>query len=500
MEYILNADEAKEIDRISIEEIGIPSVVLMEKASMAVADCVDSICTASGRLDIENIKVLAVCGMGNNGGDGVASARLLKERGYDTSVLLVGNKDRATDEIKIQIAIADNLGVEFITKPEDSEYTIIIDALFGIGLSRDITGDYAKLIQWINLQKDSTVVAVDVPSGISADTGKIYGCAVKADYTVTFGCNKRGIVMFPGAYYSGNVTVADIGFPRKAVYMVSPQAFTYKKEDLKSLMPTRGVRTNKGSFGKVLVIAGSAGMSGACYFTAKAAYRTGCGLVRIATASQNTDILKIKLPEAITGSYENGISEAIDWADVVAIGPGIGTDENAEKLVSEVIEINNKPVVMDADAINVLPKCVKNGSSQDMYRLGSNFIITPHLKEMSGITGVSVQDIKEDVIKYASCHKGGCTVVLKDARTVISDGKRIYINTTGNNALATGGSGDVLCGITAGLLAQGMDSIAAAMLAVFIHGLAAESYTDKRSRYSMIASDIIEELQNVLPY
>ncbi len=497
MEYILNAYEAKEIDRISIKEIGIPSIILMEKASMAVADCIDNICISSHRHDI---KILAVCGMGNNGGDGVASARLLKERGYDASVLLVGNKDRATDEINIQITIANNLGVEFITKPKDNEYTVIIDALFGIGLSRDITGEYKKLIQWINSQESCKVVAVDIPSGISADTGKIYGCAIKADYTVTFGCNKRGILMFPGAFYSGNVTVADIGFPRKAVHMVSPQAFIYKKEDLKKLMPKRKMRTNKGSFGKVLVIAGSSGMSGACYFTARAAYRTGCGLVRIATASINTDILKIKLPEAITGSYENGIAEALNWADVVAIGPGIGKDYNAEELVSEVIKINDKPIVMDADAINVLPKCVKNGSIQDMYKLGSNFIITPHLKEMSGITGVSVQDIKEDIIKYASCHQGGCTVVLKDARTVVSDGKHVYINTTGNNALATGGSGDVLCGITAGLLAQGMSSIDAAMLGVFIHGLAAESYTEKKSRYSMVASDIIEELQNVLPY
>lgn len=497
MEYILNSHEAKEIDRISIKEIGMPSVILMEKASMALADCVEGICVSSGRQDI---KILAVCGMGNNGGDGVASARILKEKGYNASVLLAGDRKSATAATNTQLAIADNLGVEFITQPEDNEYTVIIDALFGTGLSRDIKGEYARLVQWVNSQKSSIIVSADIPSGISADTGRIYGCAVKAAYTVTFGYNKRGILMFPGAAYSGTVKVADAGFPGKAVQMAAPQAFTYKKEDLKQLMPVRKVRTNKGSFGKVLVIAGSAGMSGACYFTAKAAYRTGCGLVRIATASQNTGILKVQLPEAITGSYEDNITEAINWADVIAIGPGIGTDSNAEKLVSEVLMLKDKPVVMDADAINMLPKCAAGSSIQNMYGLGKNFIITPHLKEMSRIADASVQDIKEDIIKYASSHKNGCVVVLKDTRTVVSDGKRIYINTTGSNALATGGSGDVLCGIISGLLAQGMKEMEAATLAVFIHGLAAESYTENRNRYSMVASDIIEELQYVLPY
>ena len=160
--------------------------------------------------------------------------------------------------------------------------------------------------------------------------------------------------MFPGAFYSGMVTVADIGFPNKAVQKVCPKSFTYEKKDLKRLMPVRGMRTNKGNFGKVLVIAGSAGMSGACFFAAKAAYRTGCGLVRIATAKENLSILKTKLPEAITDSYEDGIKEAVQWADVIAIGPGIGTDETAKKLVSEVLRIKDKPVVIDADAINVL--------------------------------------------------------------------------------------------------------------------------------------------------
>lgn len=502
MEYILNAAEAAKIDSISIQEIKIPSVVLMEKAAMAVMQCIKEKCIAcngNGIHNLHTVKILAVCGMGNNGGDGVACARMFKEAGFDASILLVGNKDKATEEMQIQIDIAKNLNLRFITKPGDNEYNIIIDALFGTGLSRNIEGEYLKWVNWINSQP-SQVVSVDIPSGINADNGYIYGCAVKASHTVTFGSSKMGLVLFPGASYSGNVTIADIGFPEIAVKKVSPKAYTYKKEDLPLLMPERGARTNKGNFGRVLVVAGSAGMSGACCLAAKAAYRAGCGLVRVATAPQNVDIIKTYLPEAITGTYADGITDSIKWADVIAIGPGTGTEEDARKLVKEVLEVRDKPVVMDADALNILPYLVPSGTGIDRYALTGNFIITPHLKEMARLTGADLNDIKENITDYVSGHKSGCTIVLKDARTVVSDGGRIYINTTGNNALATGGSGDVLCGIMAGLLAQGMKPLKAAALAVFIHGMAADSYAGKRNRYSMVASDIIEELPYILPF
>lgn len=500
MDYILNAAEAAEIDRISIYEMGIPSAVLMEKAAMAVAHYIQEICSTSySNMQPGRIKALAVCGMGNNGGDGIACARILKEAGFNASIFLAGDKNKATEETKRQLFIAGNLDVPFITKPEDNEYNIIIDALFGTGLSRNIEGEYAKLVDWINRQP-SEVIAVDIPSGINADNGQIYGCAVKASHTVTFGSNKQGIVLFPGAAYSGNTVVADIGFPGKAVNKTAPKVYTYKKKDLAHLMPVRKIRSNKGSFGKVFVIAGSAGMSGACILAAKAAARTGCGIVKIATAPQNTDIIKTCLPEAITGTYADGITEGIKWADVIAIGPGIGTDSNAKKLVEEVLKIQDKPVVMDADALNILPELVPEGTGIDQYNLAGNFVITPHIKEMSRLSGAASSEIQENIIDYASCHKSGCTVVLKDARTVVSDGSRIYINTTGNNALSTAGSGDVLCGIITGLLAQGMKPLEAASLAVLVHGITADVYAGKKNRYSMLASDIIEELQFVLPY
>ncbi|MCI9078244.1 MAG: NAD(P)H-hydrate dehydratase [Lachnospiraceae bacterium] len=500
MDYILNAAEAAEIDRISIYETGIPSVVLMEKAAMAVARHIQDICSTSYKDMLPgSIKVLAVCGMGNNGGDGIACARILKGAGFNASIFIAGDKSKATEETKRQLNIAHNLDVPFITKLEDNEYNIIIDAMFGTGLSRDIGGKYAELADWINCQS-SEVIAVDIPSGINADNGQVYGCAVKASHTVTFGSNKRGTVLFPGASYSGNVVVADIGFPEKAVHKAAPGAYTYRKEDLPRLMPERLPRSNKGSFGKVLIIAGSAGMSGACILAAKAAARAGCGIVKIATAPQNTDIIKTCLPEAITGTYADGITESIKWADVVAIGPGLGTDGTAKKLVEEVLKIQDKPVVMDADALNILSKLVPEGTGIDRYKLAGNFVITPHIKEMSRLSGAASSEIQENIIDYASGHKSGCTIVLKDARTVVSDGSRIYINTTGNNALSTAGSGDVLCGIITGLLAQGMELMEAASLAVLVHGITADVYAENKNRYSMLASDIIEELQFVLPY
>lgn len=499
LDYILNAAEAAEIDRISIHEAGIPSAVLMERAAMAVAHHIQDICSTScSNIPTGNIKVLAACGMGNNGGDGVACARMLKEAGFNAGIFLAGDKDKATEETKRQIGIAANLDVPFITKLEYNEYNIIIDALFGTGLSRDIGGRYAQLVEWINHQP-SEVIAVDIPSGINADNGQIYGCAVKASHTVTFGSNKRGTVLFPGTAYSGRVVVADIGFPKKAVHKAAPGAYTYKREDLPRLMPERRMRSNKGSFGKALVIAGSAGMSGACVLAAKAAARTGCGIVKIATAPQNTDIIKTCLPEAITGTYADGITESLEWADVIAIGPGLGTDGTAKKLVEEVLKIKDKPIVMDADALNILPELVPEGTGIDRYNLAGNFVITPHIKEMSRLSGAAVSEIQENIADYALCHKSGCTVVLKDARTVVSDGSRVYINTTGNNALSTAGSGDVLCGIITGLLAQGMKPLEAASLAVLIHGITADVYAGKRNKYSMLASDIIEELQSVLP-
>ncbi|MBQ2407428.1 MAG: NAD(P)H-hydrate epimerase, partial [Lachnospiraceae bacterium] len=398
MQYLTTAEEAKCIDNISINKIGIPSLVLMEKAALSVYTNITNI---FGSPD-EAGKILAVCSVGNNGGDGIAVARLLKESGYDAYIMMIGNIEKATDETLVQLNIAKNLGVKIVNSLSECKYNVIIDAIFGIGLSRNIEGKYAECINQIN-ESSAKVIAVDIPSGVNATTGEILGCAVKADYTVTFGTNKIGNVLYPGTIYAGKTIVADIGFPDKAVQTVNPMAYTYSREDAVKQMPYRNKRTNKGNYGKVLVIAGSPGMSGACYFTAKAAYRMGCGLVKVMTSNDNLDIIKTKLPEAITSSYESeSITEAINWSDVIAIGPGLGLSDTSEKLIKKILNIKDKPVIIDADGLNVLAEMNRKTGSTYPYSLPSNFVVTPHMKEMSRLIDVSVNDIKKDMLKYTS--------------------------------------------------------------------------------------------------
>lgn len=517
--YIANSTEAKKIDAISIQEIGIPSMVLMEKAAMAVAACI--MANSSSASD----KIIAICGAGNNGGDGVAAVRLLKESGYDVAVLMLGQQEKYSVELCEQIKIAENLGVtiyqaESVTEEKLQQYTIIIDAIFGIGLGREISGDYARWITWIN-RSHARVIAVDIPSGIHASNGAVLGTAVQADMTITFGVNKIGLVLYPGMQYAGEVVVADIGFPMHAVRQVSPQAYTYDPQKIKSLLPKRKTRSNKGSYGRVLVIAGSTQMSGACYFAAEAAYRVGAGLVQVVTAEENAGIIRTKLPEAIVTTWSAGFSEddlkrlqqAIDTASSIVIGPGLGVSAEAQQLVRFVLHyviknigseaaVSEKPMIIDADGLNLLAQMEEFFEVSDhgswKIKLPKNLIITPHLKEMSRLIRMEVSWIASHMMEAASHHGAGCTIVLKDARTLVSDGEQIYINITGNHALAKGGSGDVLSGMIGGLLAQGIQPMEAAALAVCLHGMAADDYVQRKGACTMLASDILEEIPLVM--
>lgn len=513
MQYIIDAEEAREIDRISIEEIGIPSMVLMEKAALAVAECVkSSICPQD--------KVLAVCGMGNNGGDGVAAARLLWEDGYFVTVCLIGEREKASEEMHQQLTIVENLGIRVCTGLPAGEYNVILDALFGIGLCREVTGEFADVIHWMNDQ-DAVRFAVDIPSGIHASTGEVLSTAVCADFTVTFGTNKRGLVLFPGCSYGGEVVVADIGFPKQAVEKVAPRSYTLTREDVVTRMPSRISRSNKGSYGKVLVIAGSRQISGACYLCAAAAYRMGCGLVKVITAEENGLVIKSKLPEALVKTYDSHldysqpeprqklsqwIQQEIQWATSIVIGPGIGMEEPAELLLMQVLQERNKSIVIDADGLNLLAKhreFFREGEEgRWKIHLPENIILTPHLTEMTRLVHVELPVLQAKIMEEALCsisRADGQILVLKDARTIVTDGSGVYINTTGNNALSTGGSGDVLSGMIAGLLAQGMKPKSAAILAVCFHGMAAEKYLEIGGRYSMLASDILKMLPGILP-
>ena len=299
--------------------------------------------------------------------------------------------------------------------------------------------------------------------------------------------------------------VTDIGFPEMVTerVMKQSQTFTYTKEDLSVYFPNRKKRSNKGSYGRVVVIAGSKDMSGACYLSGEAAYRMGCGLVHIVTAQENAEVIRIKLPEAIvtgwsenvTAEQEADITAAIHKAAAVVIGPGLGQEAGAERLLDLVLQEAEKlpelPVVIDADGLNLLAK-------KGLYStLGRQYVLTPHLREMSRLSGKSVQEIADDMTSAVMGQQAGATIVLKDARTLVSDGDWLYINLSGNSALSTGGSGDVLSGMIGGLLAQGCTQRTAATLAVYMHGLTAEQYCESAPPHCMLARDILEMIPKI---
>lgn len=500
MKYVVTAEQAKEIDKFTIENVGIPSMVLMERAALAV---VEKITSTAKRTD----KIVCVCGVGNNGGDGVAIARILHQKGYAVSIALTGNRTKATDDNQRQVEIAKKIGVSFVNNLQEEEYNVIVDAIFGIGLSRNVTGIYEEVIESINRQ-EGIVFSVDIPSGLHSDTGQVMGCVVQADVTVTFGYAKQGQLFYPGAEYVGELVVASIGFVNQLGENCS--MFSYEREDLQQLMPKRVAYSNKGTYGKVLVIGGSKNMAGACYLSAAAAYAMGAGLVKIITPEANRQIMQTLLPEAVLHTYEEYCGsevweEDIRQAKAIVIGPGLGRDACAKKLLELVMEHACVPVVLDADALQILAKdpawIEPFHGGKARWKLPENIIVTPHLKEMADLLGkdVSVRDLQERKLDVRDiCKENANVLVLKDARTLVIQGEKCYINLSGNNGMATAGSGDVLTGVVLGLLAQQVPPYIAASLGVYIHGLAGDLAASQYGTYSMTARDIVNAISGVL--
>lgn len=484
MKYIYTNQEAKAIDRHAIETVGMSGLVLMEKAAMSVA----AIFSAREK---KEARVLAVCGIGNNGGDAIAVARILHEMGYQSAITVIGETERMTKETakQLEIAVGCQVPVLSLSSICEEDFDVMIDGIFGIGLARNLEGIYEKVIEDMNAS-GASIYALDIPSGIHGTTGAVMNKAVRADLTVTFGVNKLGLVLYPGCDYAGEVFVTDIGFPKSSVQSVKSSVYHYEQADLQRFLPCRPARSHKGSFGKVLVVAGSEKMSGACYLAAKAAYRVGAGLVRVVSSADNREILLSSLPEMLFSTRDE-LAEGVDWADVVIIGPGIGLTEEAEEMVRYVVENAPVPTVIDGDGIRLLNTCTES--------LTDNFVLTPHVKEMSYLTGMSITELQQDIVGTTvdSARQWGCIMVQKDARTVVSDGLESYINVCGNSGMATGGSGDVLAGVIGGLLAQGMEPFAAAKLGVYLHGLAGDEMLSVTGTYGMMASDLIMGLQNV---
>ena len=459
MKYILNSSQMKQCDANTMERYGMLSAVLMERAALAAAEEVETCLPQRGK------RILIACGTGNNGGDGLAMARLLFLKEYDVTVLFPGNEEKCSTEAARQLNIVRNYGIPVAAQMPEGEFDVIVDALFGIGLCREIGGVYRDLILQMNERK-AWKVAVDISSGVSADNGAVLGTAF---------CH--------------------------SLFEIRPHLLCMDETDL-TLLPGRTARSNKGSYGKLLIFAGSRNMAGAAAFSGRAAYRTGSGLVKIVTEEANRQIIQSLVPEAVLDVYDEDtdmeafVREQLSWADAVVAGPGIGLSEQAEQIVRTVLLEAEVPCLLDADALNIL-----SAHPQWLKEHKASVTVTPHLGEMARLTGKEVSEIQKNMISVAKTFAEAydVIVVLKDARTVVGiPGGPGYINTTGNHGMATAGSGDVLTGVIGSLLGQKVPPQTAAPLGVMLHGLAGDAAAREKGKVSLMASDLAEGLTAVL--
>ncbi len=494
MQLWVNAAQMKAADQYTIQKLGVPSLELMEHAAQACVQVLED-----EKVDLSHVCV--VCGSGNNGGDGFAIARILQNNRYSVETFCVGNPEHYTEETQEQMHRLQECGGKITYgMPQEDSYSVVIDAVFGVGLSRKVEGRYRQVIEQMNRMR-GTKFAVDIPSGLSATTGCILGCAFKADYTVTFQLKKIGLELSQGRAIAGRVIVPDIGISTDSICEDQEIVRTAGKDIYRKMLPDRPEDSNKGTYGRLLVIAGSKGMAGAAYLNAHAAYMTGAGLVRIYTSSDNREILQTLLPEAIITTYEEYNKEELlsllTWADSVCIGPGLGMSRLSEKILKTVIEYVKVPCLIDADGLNLLAE--NNNYLNQMAE--RRFVITPHMKEMSRLTGISVEELKADRIQILKdfISRYRITCVLKDSRTLIaSEEKGIRMNLTGNSAMAKAGSGDVLAGVISGWMVQGKEAEDAAELGTYIHGLSGDLAKFEKGVYSVMARDLIEYISKAL--
>ncbi|MFV0364454.1 MAG: NAD(P)H-hydrate dehydratase [Suipraeoptans sp.] len=489
MKYVPDGNEMKLADNYTINNLNLSSLTLMEEAAKSYI-----LAIKAANIDMSN--VIIFCGKGNNAGDGLAIARLLSETGISSTIYMVDGSSGLSKDAAIQFERLSDKKVRVFEDIPKEKYSLIIDAIFGAGLNRTIEGNYYKAIEKAN-NMSGMKVAIDVPSGISSDNGEVLGVAFKSDLTITIQMPKLGLYINEGPLYSGEICIKEIGISDEVFRNKKSTVIMPDKEDYASLLPKRPLNANKGTFGKVLVIAGSKGMAGAAYLNSYAAYRIGAGLVKVYTHESNRGIIQKLLPEAITTTYnefdKKQLREAISYADVIVMGSGMGLSEDSFKIVEYVIDRTDKPCIIDGDAITVLSK-LKDIKS-DIKDKG--FVLTPHLKEMERLLGKSVRDIKgyRKELLMSFCKSNQVTCVLKDFRTLISSyNKSPVLSVHGTAAMAKGGSGDVLAGMIGGLIAQKMNSYDACILGTFLHGYAGELAEQKLGSYSVLARDIIDNI------
>ncbi len=509
---VLNAKQMRAVDRQTIDDLGLPSIVLMENAGRQVVAAMESLVD-----DLASRRVAVLCGTGNNGGDGFVVARTLQQRGVEVAVYVVGALGDVRGDARQNLDVIGRLGLSIIELADaqawelhGSQVTgaeVIVDAIVGTGLSRALTGLHETVVADVNASA-ATVVAIDLPSGLSADTSELIGPVLEADLTVTLAAPKVPLVLPPAEHVAGDVVIADIGIPLEAVAQVEgPRLHLLTRDSVRALVHPRGPDVHKGDCGHVLIVAGSRGKTGAAVLAARGALRSGAGLVTVATPAGCQPVVASLGVEFMTAALDDtgdGVCDlpAVDQvlaleADVVAIGPGLGTGPAVGAFVRDVIARCEQPLVVDADALNACagdPGVLRG-------RDGRPVIVTPHPGEMARLLGCTVADVQANRVglatELATTHQ--LYVVLKGYRTVIATpGGVVYVNPTGSPGMATGGTGDVLTGMVAAWLGQLLDAEAACQVAVYVHGAAGELSDADEGEVSMTAGDLVAHIGDAL--
>ncbi|HXH05895.1 MAG TPA: NAD(P)H-hydrate dehydratase [Vicinamibacterales bacterium] len=505
---VLNAAQMREADRRTIEEIGLPSLVLMENAGRQVVAAMEA-----SFEDLADERVAVLCGRGNNGGDGFVVARTLHLRGVDVTPYLLGRVEDVRGDARVNLEILGRLGVPVVEIPDAhawelhfsaiSRCDVIVDAIFGTGFR----GRPSGLLETVIADVNSTaipVVAIDLPSGLSADSPAVEGDSILASITVALAAPKLSLVLPPAEARAGDLLVVEIGIPRRVIEALEgPWTELLTRDEVRRLVVPRPAESHKGDYGRVLVVAGSVGRTGAAHLAALGALRSGAGLVTVATPRSCLPVIAALAPEYMTLPLEEAPGGSVDAsalgrllearADVIAVGPGLGTEPGAVALVRGLVERASVPLVLDADALNAFAGAADRLVGRD----GVDVVITPHPGEMARLVGLSIEGIEENRLEvareFARSHR--VYVVLKGYRTIVATPEgRAFINPTGNPGMATGGTGDVLTGVIAAWLGQLLDAEAACKLGVYLHGLAGDLAAEACSETAMTAGDLAARL------
>lgn len=509
---ILTAAQMREADRYTIEEIGIPSLVLMENAGRQVVAAIEA-----GYEERLNGRVAVLSGRGNNGGDGFVVARTLLQRGVDCAVFVIGAVADVRGDARTNLDILGRLGVTVVEINDEqtwelhfseiSQCTLIVDAIFGTGLKSALGGMLETVVADVNAS-GIPIVAIDLPSGLSADTPHLIGDCIDASMTVTLAAPKLPLILPPGEAHAGDVVIADIGIPAEVIEeLEGRQIELLTREDVRALIEPRAADSHKGDFGRVLVVAGSRGKTGAAHLAGMGALRAGAGLVTIATPASCLPIVASLAPEFMTEPLdENAQGQVVAAAaehiselsqDVIACGPGLGRGQEVGDFVRALLDRTEVPLVLDADALTVLA----DDPGRLLGRDDRDVIITPHPGEMARLIGGTADEVQANRIDvaadFATTHH--VYVVLKGHRSVIATPEgRVFINPTGNAGMATGGTGDVLTGMIAAFLAQLLDAEAACRLAVFLHGVAGDLSEASEGELAMTATDLLAHIGDAI--